>query len=75
MKADGSDKRRLTDGRGPAFSRMARRIVFERGPGIHVIRANGGGERRLTSGNGVIGDASPSYSPDGGTIVFVRGGA
>jgi len=36
---------------------------------IHLINADGSGDRRLTGGDG---DASPRWSPDGGTLAFIR---
>ncbi len=36
---------------------------------IHLINAGGTGDRRLTGGDA---DASPRWSPDGGTLAFIR---
>ena len=56
----------VPDGTRIAFS------VFQ--DGIYVINADGSGRRRLTSSAMVnsVGDAQPSWSPDGTKIVFTR---
>jgi TolB protein len=86
IEPDGSAVRRLTDNlvedTEPSWSPDGSRIVFVRRhvggtPGrgssneeIHVMRADGSGVRRLTER--AFEDLSPSWSPDGGRIVFVR---
>jgi tol-pal system beta propeller repeat protein TolB len=87
MNAAGRDRRTLTGG---AYSYMGswspdgRRIAYTRLNGgqdkigrdtseIYVMNADGSGKRRLTR-NKAIDDAAPSWSPDGGWILFTRGG-
>jgi Tol biopolymer transport system component len=57
----------------PAWSPARKRIAFARGlvgrEGIWVMRADGSGERRLTTRPG---DGDPTWSPDGRRIVFRR---
>jgi Tol biopolymer transport system component len=78
MKADGSQKRNLTQSPGgdfsPAFSADGRKIVFEHSrphhhkSGIYVMNADGSHRRRLTRGPGI--DFQPSFSPSGRKIAF-----
>ncbi len=83
MNADGSGQTQLTHNTvpdsDPAFSPDGKKIIFltRRGAdasvgmdNIWVMNADGTGQTRLTSG----GAASPTYSPDGTKIAFVRGG-
>ncbi|MFN2468016.1 MAG: hypothetical protein ABR521_07825 [Gaiellaceae bacterium] len=69
-RTDGSDARRFpgscADERAPAWSPDGRRIAYGSGPYLHVISADGSGDRRLTTGG------APDWSPDGSTIVFSR---
>jgi Tol biopolymer transport system component len=53
----------------PAVSRDGRRIAFVRGTSIWVMRRDGSGQTRLTSGHE---DWTPAWSPDGSTIYFSR---
>jgi Tol biopolymer transport system component len=86
MKANGSDKRRLTSGdRGaiwPTFSPDAKRIAFcntfhvstnDGLPPAHVwvMDADGGNPRQVTRGNG--NDFFPAWGPDG-RIYFLHKG-
>jgi Tol biopolymer transport system component len=64
-------------GSEPAWSRDGRSIAFTSSGditplGIYVMRADGTGQRRLSSNR--ANDSSPSWSPDGTQIVFVCGG-
>ena len=52
------------DGRTVAFAR-----ITENGTDIHVVPFEGGTPRRVTVGRGRI-SSQPSFSPDGGRIVF-----
>lgn len=76
MRSEGARVRRLTRAGAdtfnysPGFSPNGRRIVFQRirdgRSGVYVMRADGTGVNRLTSG------AEPSFSPDGALVVFTR---
>ena len=77
VEPDGSRLRRLTrnvrDDYAPAFSPDGRSIAFVRGaerPELFLMRADGGGVRRLVAW-GAGGGFAPSWSPDGSRIVFV----
>jgi len=54
----------------PSFSADGRTIVFARGGDIYSVRADGSGERMLTSGPEV--DGRPIVSPSGRIVVFER---
>ncbi|MDX6610258.1 MAG: tricorn protease [Solirubrobacterales bacterium] len=54
----------------PAFSPDGRTIVFARGGDVYSVRADGSGERVLTSGPAV--DGRPIFSPNGRIVVFER---
>jgi Tol biopolymer transport system component len=86
MNPDGSKKRRITrSGQNgqPRWSPDGRRIVFDHGgcsttgcspatrSALWIMNANGGGQRRLTSGRSV--DNDPRWSPDARSIAFTRG--
>jgi TolB protein len=78
MRADGTHVRRLTHttpGQDSIFSDWSpggRLIAFDRGAGnevdLYVMNRNGGDVRRVTHQGGFNGD--PSFSPDGGRLVF-----
>ncbi len=57
----------------PAFSPDATGIVFVRGGDLYAMRADGSGERALTSGPEV--DSRPVFSPSGRAILFERRGS
>ncbi len=54
----------------PDFSADGRTIVFSRAGDIYSVRADGSGERMLTSGPQV--DGHPIFSPNGKIVVFER---
>jgi Tol biopolymer transport system component len=41
-------------------------------PGIWLLSVGTGERRRLTTGNGDIGDVAPAFSPDGLSLAFIR---
>jgi Tol biopolymer transport system component len=71
IDADGSDKRRLSHDAGGFFIRWSPdgdRILFETEHGLSIINADGSGARSLTRDDADY--ESPSWSPDGQSIVF-----
>lgn len=79
MHPDGTEVIRLTEGPSvgaddwPDWSPDGNAIVFQRGPNLYVIDAEGGGLRRITDDeNGATPSARPTWSPDGRKIVFER---
>jgi len=72
INADGSGLRRVTDGTDPAWSADGKRIAFTRWReprGVWVVNADGSAERRVYD----WGQARwPSWSPDGGRVLFSR---
>lgn len=77
MNADGSNVHRITYGKGnyatPVWSPRGDYIAFTKQDGsfhIGVIKADGTGERLLTSS---FLDEGPSWAPNGRVIVFSRG--
>jgi Tol biopolymer transport system component len=88
VKADGSNRRRLTDsGAGidysPTWSPDGKRVAFRTTRGsssgpdpsnIFVINADGSGERQLTPARGqAAGGLFPAWSPDGRSIAYSNG--
>ena len=72
IHADGRRLRFLARGADAAWSPSGDRIVFTALNGISVVPAAGGRVRRLTHGPN---DSTPAWSPDGGTVAFVRSDA
>ena len=66
---------RLTAGESPAWSPDDRLIAFTRAGGLYVMNADGSGQRQVTQVDPDNPDSSPTWSADGGTIVFARGKA
>ena len=73
MKADGTDRRRLTRTGGfedaPAWSPHGGSIVFSRGAAVWVMRPDGTGIRRLLTNAG-----GAAWHPSGRRLVFGRSG-
>src|SRR3954463_5314915 len=81
MRADGSERTRLTDTPGdsdsvlPAWSPDGKQIAFVRGgepASIWVRDFATGSERRITRPGKQVIDSEPDWSPDGGTLAFAR---
>jgi TolB protein len=79
MRADGTDKRRLTRAVSdwnvePEWSPDGRRIAFvndlDSPRAVHTMNADGSDVRQLT--HVTVPEASPSWSPDGRKLVFER---
>jgi Tol biopolymer transport system component len=77
IRDDGTERRRLTQGRTSesevAYSRDGKRIAFGslrgRNEDLYVMNADGSGVRRLTSHSAP--DLRPAWSPDGRRIAFM----
>jgi hypothetical protein len=61
--------RTIARGLEPAWGPRGGLIAYEGFPGIHLIRPDGRGDRRITRG---AVDRAPSWSPDGKYLVFTR---
>jgi Tol biopolymer transport system component len=75
IRADGTQRRQVRHlpnrrPEGVAWSADDRKLAFSLGEGIWSVNVDGTRLRRLTSGK----DRSPTWSADGGTVVFEREG-
>jgi TolB protein len=81
MKADGSDKRMVTDGKGlarsPVWSPDGKTLAYMLSDGksssseIYVVPASGGAAKAITS-NGSV-KSNPLWTHDGQSIAFIQG--
>ena len=82
MDADGSNVRRLSEGRfffptgSPSWSPDGTQLVFEGNPGVtandlYLVNADGTGQRKLTDTPDVR-EFTPAWSPDGSRIAFTQ---
>jgi len=72
INADGTGRRRLTDGLDPAWSPDGSQVALSRWReprGVWIVQADGSGERRLFAWSE---SRTPAWSPDGSQIAFVR---
>ncbi len=72
MQADGSGLRRLTTGFEPALSPDGTQVAFTRWDeprGLWVVNTDGSNERLLAGANR---GRSPTWTPDGASIIFER---
>jgi Tol biopolymer transport system component len=75
VRRDGSRRRRLAFGWGPAWSPDGRHVAYMRYSGLWIVGSDGGRPRRLVGGRlERHDDAAAAWSPDGRRIAFVRGG-
>jgi TolB protein len=72
--ADGTNPKRITDGRSPAWSPDGKKIAYARDGDIWTMGAGGANQKNLTRSQGVYEDDSPAWSPGGGKIAFERDG-
>jgi polyisoprenoid-binding protein YceI len=76
IRPDGSGFERLTTAPGyeysPAWSPDGRRIAYVADGAVHVMLADGSGDRRVTKGPR---DGAPAWSPDGRRLSFLRDGS
>jgi Tol biopolymer transport system component len=73
IRPDGSDRRQLTTdtrSHSPRWSPNGRLLAFHRAGDLWVMKSDGSGAHRITSGS--ANDINPSWSPDGSRLVFSR---
>ena len=68
VAAEGRGARKVVAGARPSWAPDGRRIAFHSGGQIHVVNADGTGDRTLT--NQPRGAFNPAWSPDGARIEF-----
>lgn len=66
--SDGSNARKVIAGAKPSWAPDGHRIAFQAGGQIHVVNADGSGDRVLT--NQALGAFNPAWSPTGSRIAF-----
>ena len=75
IDVDGGNERNLTSNplndESPTWSPDGQQIAFERDAQIHVMNADGSGQRRLAQSEDER-RRNPAWSPDGATIAFER---
>jgi Tol biopolymer transport system component len=70
VNPDGTGLTNLGIGESPSWSPDHSKIVYVANRAIHVMNADGSGDKALTSP--VTPSRSPSFTPDGQKIVFIR---
>jgi|SRR5919198_134220 TolB protein len=77
IDADGSNRHVLADGSKPAWSPDGRLIAYVADDGVHVIAADGSGDRFVApTSEAPVGNAAwstVSWSPDSRQLTYIRG--
>lgn len=71
MRANGSHKFRLTEGRSPAWSPDDQTLAFENAGKIFVISRNGTGLQQISNDSNFSENTDPTWSPDGSLVAFI----